>query len=70
MPISRSCEKLFYVPCVYTSEGNKKPDYLATIDCDPDSKQYGQVAVACTHVYMHNCVCIINKLYIHIYVYV
>lgn len=38
-----SKEKLLYVPCIYTGTPVKKPDYLATIDCDPDSKDYGKV---------------------------
>jgi selenium-binding protein 1 len=43
-------EKLLYVPCIYTL--NKKPDYLATIDCDPTSPQYGQVIhrLSMTHI--------------------
>ena len=36
-------EKLIYVQCVYRGTQTKKPDYLATIDCDPASEQYGKV---------------------------
>jgi len=39
-------EKLLYIPCIYTGTNSKKPDYLATIDCDPDSPSYGKVSVA------------------------
>ena len=42
-------EKLLYVPCIYTGTG--KPDYLATINCDPDSPKYGKVSRI-----MHACV--------------
>lgn len=35
-------EKLLYVPCIQTGE-NGKPDYLATVDCDPDSATYSKV---------------------------
>ena len=36
-------EKLLYIPCIRTGSG--KPDYLATIDCDPDSPHYGKVSL-------------------------
>ena len=36
-------EKLLYVPCLYTNTGVNKPDYLATIDCDPSSPSCGKV---------------------------
>ena len=36
-------EKLLYVPCIYSNTDTKKPDYLATIDCDPDSHEFGKV---------------------------
>lgn len=36
-------EKLLYVNCIYSNTATKKPDYLATIDCDPDSADYGKV---------------------------
>jgi selenium-binding protein 1 len=36
-------EKLIYTIAVYTGSDDKKPDYLATIDADPESKTYSQV---------------------------
>ena len=36
-------EKLAYVVATYAGTGQKKPDYLAVIDVDPDSKTYSQV---------------------------
>ena len=36
-------EQLGYVMGVYAGTGVKKPDYLATIDVDPQSKTYSQV---------------------------
>jgi selenium-binding protein 1 len=36
-------EKLLYIPCIYHNTGIKKPDYLATIDCDSESPSYGKV---------------------------
>ncbi|CAH2327470.1 methanethiol oxidase [Pelobates cultripes] len=36
-------EKIVYLPCIYRSTGIKKPDYLATVDVDPDSATYSQV---------------------------
>jgi selenium-binding protein 1 len=36
-------EKLAYVVAVYAGTGIQKPDYLATIDVDPESKTYSQV---------------------------
>lgn len=36
-------ETVCYVPAIYTGTGIKKPDYLATVDVDRDSKTYGQV---------------------------
>jgi hypothetical protein len=35
-------ETLLYVICVQP-EGRQKPDYLATVDIDPDSSSCGQV---------------------------
>ena len=35
-------EKLLYIPCIYSGTG--KPDYLATVDCDPASANYGKVS--------------------------
>ena len=49
-------EKLLYIPCIYTPEANK-PDYLATIDCDPSSEHCGKVSVwtvlSVSHVVQH-----------------
>ena len=39
-------EKLLYIPCIYTGTSSKKPDYLATIDCDPASSNFGKVSMA------------------------
>ncbi|MGB6041928.1 MAG: selenium-binding family protein [Pirellulales bacterium] len=36
-------ETVAYVPAIYEGTDRKKPDYLATVDVDPDSKTYGQV---------------------------
>ena len=36
-------EKLLYIPCIYNGGDTKKPDYLATIDCDPASPDYKKV---------------------------
>lgn len=36
-------ENLLYVPCIYRGTSCKKPDYLATIDCDSQSSTYGKV---------------------------
>src|ERR1051325_5285032 len=36
-------EKLAYVVATYAGTGIKRPDYLATIDVDPQSKTYSQV---------------------------
>ncbi|KAI8004027.1 Protein CELLULOSE SYNTHASE INTERACTIVE 1 [Camellia lanceoleosa] len=35
-------ESLIYVTCVYTGTGTEKPDYLATIDVDPNSQTYSK----------------------------
>ena len=36
-------EKLLYSIAIYTGTGIQKPDYLVTIDADPDSDTYSQV---------------------------
>lgn len=36
-------EPVAYVPAIYAGTDVKKPDYLASIDVDPDSKSYGKV---------------------------
>lgn len=48
-------EKLLYVPCIYRGTAQKKPDYLATIDCDPDSPTYQQVSTrSCVGFFYQN----------------
>ena len=38
-------EKLLYVPCIrVNTDVDHLPDYLATIDCDPDSPTYSTVS--------------------------
>lgn len=32
-----------YLPCIHSNTGIEKPDYLATVDADPESSSYGQV---------------------------
>ena len=36
-------EKLLYSIAIYTGTGIQKPDYLATVDADPESPTYSQV---------------------------
>lgn len=36
-------ETLLYLPALYVGTGVKKPDYLATVDVDPTSPQYGRI---------------------------
>ncbi|KAF8388469.1 hypothetical protein HHK36_027141 [Tetracentron sinense] len=36
-------EALLYVTCVYSGTGREKPDYLATVDADPNSPTYSKV---------------------------
>ncbi|XP_077176728.1 methanethiol oxidase-like [Paroedura picta] len=36
-------EKLMYVSCILTGSGTQAPDYLATVDVDPESPTYKQV---------------------------
>jgi hypothetical protein len=35
-------EKLIYVPCIIPDQ-KSRPDYLATVDVDPESSTYSQV---------------------------
>ena len=35
-------EKLIYVPCIIPDQ-ESRPDYLATVDVDPESATYSQV---------------------------
>ena len=41
--IAAPTEKLLYTVALYTGTGIQKPDYLATIDADPESPTYSQV---------------------------
>ena len=36
-------EKILFVACTYANTGVDQPDYLAVVDVDPSSPQYGQV---------------------------
>ena len=36
-------EKILFVVCTYANTGVDQPDYLAVVDVDPSSPQYGQV---------------------------
>lgn len=36
-------ETLLYLPAIYTDSPVAQPDYLATVDVDPNSKSYGQI---------------------------
>lgn len=36
-------ETIAYVPCIRTGTGVNRPDYLATIDIDPNSASYGSI---------------------------
>ena len=36
-------EKILYTIAIYTGTGIQKPDYLATVDVDPDSPTYSEV---------------------------
>ena len=36
-------EKVLFVACTYADTGVDKPDYLAVVDADPASKEYGRV---------------------------
>ena len=40
-------EKILYTIAIYVCTGIQKPDYLATIDADPDSPTYSQVISRC-----------------------
>ncbi|KAF5185141.1 Selenium-binding protein [Thalictrum thalictroides] len=45
-------EAILYTTCVYSGTGRQKPDYLATVDADPNSPTYSQVIhrLPVTHV--------------------
>ncbi|XP_035202382.1 uncharacterized protein LOC118178185 isoform X4 [Oxyura jamaicensis] len=36
-------EEILYVPCIYRNTGRNKPDFLATVDVNPESPNYCQV---------------------------
>ena len=38
---SSNREKIAYIPCIVPNKD--RPDYLATVDIDPDSQTYSQV---------------------------
>ena len=40
-------EKLLYTVAIYVGTGIEKPDYLATIDADPESPTYAEVIARC-----------------------
>ena len=41
--IKAPSEKLLYTIAIYTGTGIQKPDYLATVDVDPDSPTFSKV---------------------------
>ena len=41
--IKAPAEKLLYSIAIYTGTGIQKPDYLATVDVDPESPYYSKV---------------------------
>jgi len=41
--MSAEREQIAYVPAIYVGTGVKKPDYLATVDVDPNSSNFGKV---------------------------
>ncbi|XP_075464174.1 methanethiol oxidase-like isoform X2 [Ascaphus truei] len=36
-------EEIVYLPCIYRNTGIKKPDYLATVDVNPESSTFSEV---------------------------
>ncbi|KAJ6652792.1 hypothetical protein lerEdw1_010646 [Lerista edwardsae] len=40
-------ERLIYVPCIRTGAWPRAPDYLATVDVDPESPTYCQMLHIC-----------------------
>ena len=48
-------EKLLYIPCIYTGTGQGKPDHLATIDCNPNSSNYGKVSLHVATLHTTQC---------------
>lgn len=41
--VSGPREQIVYLPCIYRSTDVLKPDYLATVDVDPESTTFCQV---------------------------
>nr|XP_056709184.1 methanethiol oxidase-like isoform X2 [Euleptes europaea] len=39
-------ERIIYIPCILTGTGTQQPDYLATVDVDPESPSYCKVIEA------------------------
>ena len=44
--LTSSQEKIVYLPCIIPDKD--RPDYLATVDVDPDSPTYSTVCLTCT----------------------
>ena len=42
--IKAPTEKLLYTIAIYTGTGIQKPDYLATVDVDPNSPTYSNIS--------------------------
>ena len=55
-------EKLIYVPAIYTNTSVKKPDYLATVDIDPESPTFCKILHKLPMPYVGKC---INSLIFH-----
>ncbi|XP_054834459.1 methanethiol oxidase-like isoform X2 [Eublepharis macularius] len=57
-------ERIIYVPCILTGSGVQAPDYLATVDVDPQSPCYSQVIEPrevfqkCDLAYLHTSHCL------------
>lgn len=45
-------EQIVYLPCIRTSPGVDKPDYLATVDVDPRSPTYSKVGRESLHLFI------------------
>lgn len=45
-------EQIVYLPCIRTSPGVDKPDYLATVDVDPRSPTYSKVGWESLHLFI------------------
>lgn len=51
-------EQIVYLPCIYNNTPIKKPDYLCTVDVDPNSPTYSQVSK--TFLFIKLCYCEIS----------